>query len=591
MKKPRFLCIAPYEGMYHLMTNIAAQRDDVELVIQSGNLDDGLKTALDNRRGIDAVISRGGTADVLRGHMMDIPICDIVPSAYDILRTIRLAQGMDDDFAIVGYPSITHPAEKLCEIMQFSIPTVTIRSPQECREKLSALRDKGTRIIVGDMISTTCAQKYGMHGLLIVSGMESIESAINTAKDICLRYQMLDRHASLLRDLLVSDERDFAVYSPDVREVFTTLDPMPPELADAMRQHVSHVLAHSSVKLSRRLGNEMFTVRGRLLASGGEEYAVFSISRAASLLGGRQAIRYCDLSSGADSALSSNPLEYYLGSNAAAERLRAVCEQYAALDAPVLIEGDYGTGKDRFAQYIHSRSRLCHSPLVLVDIGRLTERDWELLLEDDRSPLADTGSTIYLRHLDAVNRSFASRLLDSLEGSHTLGANRFLISYAGDTGQYSRDPIYAYLSETVHALRLRLPPLSRRRDDIPTLVTLYINATNVRFGTRVIGLTREAMLLLQNFPWPHNIDQLVKCVQDLVVNADSSYISEAQVRAVLDRETTPPSAAAEGIDLSRPLVEITRDIVLRVYELEGQNQTKTAQHLDISRSTRWRMLK
>ena len=98
MKKPRFLCIAPYEGMYHLVTNIAAQRDDVELVIQSGNLDDGLKTALDNRRGIDAVISRGGTADVLRGHM-DIPICDIVPSAYDILRTIRLAQGMDDDFA------------------------------------------------------------------------------------------------------------------------------------------------------------------------------------------------------------------------------------------------------------------------------------------------------------------------------------------------------------------------------------------------------------------------------------------------------------------------------------------------------------
>ena len=591
MKKPRFLCIAPYEGMYHLMTNIAAQRDDVELVIQSGNLDDGLKTALDNRRGIDAVISRGGTADVLRGHMMDIPICDIVPSAYDILRTIRLAQGMDDDFAIVGYPSITHPAEKLCEIMQFSIPTVTIRSPQECREKLSALRDKGTRIIVGDMISTTCAQEYGMHGLLIVSGMESIESAINTAKDICLRHQMLDRHASLLRDLLVSDERDFAVYSPDVREVFTTLDPMPPELADAMRQHVSHVLARSTVKLSRRLGNEMFTVRGRLLASGGEEYAVFSISHAASLLGGRQAIRYCDLSSGADSALSSNPLEYYLGSNAAAERLRAVCEQYAALDAPVLIEGDYGTGKDRFAQYIHSRSRLRHSPLVLVDIGRLTEKDWALLLEDDRSPLADTGSTIYLRHLDAVNRSFAPQLLDYLEGSHTLGANRFLISYAGDAGQYSRDPIYAYLSETVHALRLRLPPLSRRRDDIPTLVTLYINATNVRFGTRVIGLTREAMLLLQNFPWPHNIDQLVKCVQDLVVNTDSSYISEAQVRAVLERETTTPSAAAEGIDLNRPLTEITRDIVLRVYELEGQNQTKTAQHLDISRSTLWRMLK
>ena len=590
MKKLRFLCIAPYEGMYHLMTNIAAQRGDVELIIQTGNLDDGLKTALNNRRGIDAVISRGGTADTLRGHM-DIPICDIVPSAYDILRTIRLAQGMDESFAIVGYPSITHSAEKLCEIMQFSIPTVTIRSPRECREKLAALRDGGTRIIVGDMIAATSAHEYGMHGLLIVSGMESIEAAINAAKDICLRYQALDRRASLLCDLLVSDERDFAVYSPDGREVFTTLDPVPPELAGAMRQHVSHVLARSSVKLSRRLGNEMFTVRGRLLVSGGEEYAVFSISRAPALFSGRQAIRFCDLSSGADGTLNSNPLEYYLGSNAAAERLRAICEQYASLDAPVLIEGDYGTGKDRFAQYIHSRSRLRHSPLVLVDIGRLTDRDWETLLEDDRSPLSDTGSTIYLRHLDAVSRDFAPRLLDYLEGSHTLSANRFLVSYSGDAGRYSHDPIYAYLSETVHALRLRLPPLSRRRDDIPTLVTLYINATNVRFGTRVIGLTREAMLLLQNFPWPRNIDQLVKCVQELVVNADSSYISEAQVRAVLDREKAPPSSTAEGIDLNRPLAEITRDVVLRVYELEGQNQTKTAQHLDISRSTLWRMLK
>ena len=590
MKKLRFLCIAPYEGMYHLMTNIAAQRGDVELIIQTGNLDDGLKTALNNRRGIDAVISRGGTADTLRGHM-DIPICDIVPSAYDILRTIRLAQGMDESFAIVGYPSITHSAEKLCEIMQFSIPTVTIRSPQECREKLAALHDGGTRIIVGDMIAATSAHEYGMHGLLIVSGIESIESAINAAKDICLRYQALDRRASLLCDLLVSDERDFAVYSPDGREVFTTLDPVPPELAGAMRQHVSHVLARSSVKLSRRLGNEMFTVRGRLLVSGGEEYAVFSISRAPALFSGRQAIRFCDLSSGTDGTLNSNPLEYYLGSNAAAERLRAICEQYASLDAPVLIEGDYGTGKDRFAQYIHSRSRLRHSPLVLVDIGRLTDRDWETLLEDDRSPLADTGSTIYLRHLDAVSRDFAPRLLDYLEGSHTLSANRFLVSYSGDAGRYSHDPIYAYLSETVHALRLRLPPLSRRRDDIPTLVTLYINATNVRFGTRVIGLTREAMLLLQNFPWPRNIDQLVKCVQELVVNADSSYISEAQVRAVLDREKAPPSSAAEGINLSRPLAEITREVVLRVYELEGQNQTKTAQHLDISRSTLWRMLK
>ncbi len=595
MKKLRFLCIAPYEGMYHLMTNIAAQRSDVELIIQSGNLDTGLKAALENRdSGFDAIISRGGTAEAIRSRV-DIPICDIVPSAYDILRTIRLAQGMGDSFAILGYPSITHPAEMLCEIMQFRVPVITIRSPQECREKLCELRDSGTRIIVGDMISATEAQEHGMHGLLIVSGLESIEAAIDSARDICSRYRTLDRRAGLLRDILTSAEDDCAVYSPDGTAVFSTMQPIPDELSEIMRQQLSHVLAQNDVKINRHIGGEAVTIRGRLVSSGGEEFAVYTVSHAASLLTGRQAIRVDDGEFEKNSPVpNGNPLEYYLGNNAAAERLRSVCDQYAASDAPVLIEGEFGTGKDRFANYIHSRSRLRHSSLIVVDIGRMTEKDWDLLLENERSPLADTGSTIYLRHMDCAGKDACLRLLSYLEGSRTLSANRFLVSYSGPFGQSAGDPVYRYLSETVHCLRLRLPPLSQRREDIPTLVSLYINATNVRFGTRVIGLTHEAMLLLQNFRWPHNIDQLVKCTQELVVNAPSSYISEAQVRAVLEQEKEiplPAGTAATDIDLNRSLDDITREIVLRVYDMEGQNQTKTAKHLNISRSTLWRMLK
>ena len=121
---------------------------------------------------------------------------------------------------------------------------------------------------------------------------------------------------------------------------------------------------------------------------------------------------------------------------------------------------------------------------------------------------------------------------------------------------------------------------------------LYINAINVQCGTRVIGLTREAMLLLQNQAWPRNVDQLVQAVRDLVINANTSYISEEQVRASLERsaQSTAP-VQTPSIKPDATLDELVREIVLQVYKEENMNQTHTAKRLGISRSTLWRMLK
>ena len=115
MRKIHLLCIAPYEGLYHLMTNLAAQRDDVKLTVRMGNLDDALSSAPGRQDGhVDAIISRGGTSELLR-KSVDIPVYDVTPSVYDILRTIRLAQEMGESFAVVGFPSIARHARTICE--------------------------------------------------------------------------------------------------------------------------------------------------------------------------------------------------------------------------------------------------------------------------------------------------------------------------------------------------------------------------------------------------------------------------------------------------------------------------------------------
>lgn len=148
--------------MYNLLTNIAAQRSDVELMIHIGNLEEGLQAILDNRdKRIDAIISRGGTTEVIR-RSCSIPVCDITPSAYDILRTIRLAQGMSERFAVIGFPSISEPTRMLCEILQYDCQVITIHSEEECNRSLQQLKDDGIRIIVGDTIFMMVFMLFGM---------------------------------------------------------------------------------------------------------------------------------------------------------------------------------------------------------------------------------------------------------------------------------------------------------------------------------------------------------------------------------------------------------------------------------------------
>ena len=591
MKKLRLLCIPPYEGMYKLMTNIAAQRSDVDLIIHMGNLEDGLNAVLENRNNdIDAVISRGGTAETIRAHCGDIPACDIIPSVYDVLRTIRLAQSMSDKLAVVGFPSITKSADMLRDIMQYDFRVCTIHSTAECETCMQTLRSEGVQVIAGDMISVTCAQKLGMNGLLIVSGAESVGAAIDSAVEMYRHDAAVRKRADLFSDLLNSMESDIVIYTPTGQEYYSTAGDLPAEIVSLLRQKVSTVIAQGSLKIMRIMGNDVLSIKGSLLQSGGEDFCAYTISRLSrSAVFDKYMIRCF---SEDEETQDSKPIEFYLGNSEAISSIHAACDRYSAMNAPVLIEGERGTGKDRFAHYIYSHSRLRHSSFVVIDVSLLDKKGWDFLLKSDASPLTDSGVTISFVRMQAISPEAQKEFRMYLKGSRVMQTNRLIFSYTEENGCVPQDELYLYLMETAHCLHLRLPPLSQRPEDIPTLVGLYINAANVQNGTRVIGLTHSAMLALQNRRWPRNADQLYQDIQDLVINAKSSYISDEQVQALLerDRQKEPP-AQNPGLDLNRPLDDIIRDVVIRVYEEENMNQTHTAKRLGISRSTLWRMLK
>ena len=107
-----------------------------------------------------------------------------------------------------------------------------------------------------------------------------------------------------------------------------------------------------------------------------------------------------------------------------------------------------------------------------------------------------------------------------------------------------------------------------------------------------MGFTANAMLLLQNHHWERNVYQLFQTVQELVLNSEAAYISAESVKRVLAKKNYKKEDGLHpGINLDRTLDEIERDIVHMVYKSKNMNQSQTAKHLGISRSTVWRLLK
>ena len=143
-------------------------------------------------------------------------------------------------------------------------------------------------------------------------------------------------------------------------------------------------------------------------------------------------------------------------------------------------------------------------------------------------------------------------------------------------------------------MKLQLPPLRERVEDLSNIATLYISQANTELGKQVVGFEAGAMDLIRSFSWSQNLAQFKRMIRELIAQTDGDYISVDHLRTALHQETQlfvpvlQPGYAI--INLEQSLEEINRDIAQIVLEQENMNRTKTVEHLQISRTTLWRML-
>jgi two-component system response regulator GlrR len=289
------------------------------------------------------------------------------------------------------------------------------------------------------------------------------------------------------------------------------------------------------------------------------------------------------------------------------EDLLAQARRVAASDASVCIFGASGTGKELLARAIHRASPRAEAPFVAVNCGAIPEGLLESELFGhkkgsftgavaDRRGLfsAAQGGTLFLDEIGDMPLPLQVKLLRALEerkvrpvGSHeshdidvrVICATHRKLEERIATGEFREDLYYR-----LNVVKLYIPALAERREDIPLLTNHFLERLAERYRKGRLALAPEAMELLVSAPWPGNVRQLLNVIEQAVALAPTEVIPESLVRQALDAGDT----TLTPLDEARRAFE--RDYLVRILKITGGNVTKAARLAGRNRTEFYRLL-
>ncbi len=277
----------------------------------------------------------------------------------------------------------------------------------------------------------------------------------------------------------------------------------------------------------------------------------------------------------------------------------------------VLIEGDAGTGKGLCAEYLHSCSHRSDLPFVSVDCGATTHTDLAVMFSDE---LFENGGTLYLSEACRLSLSVQTQLLRFLQtgvlennigfSNHTnirvIFGSTIAAEDAVDAGRFREDLYYR-----LKVVRIKLPALRSRCDEIPVLAQQVLNRITHKMQKPQMELAEDAALVLSKVSWDGNISHLQSTLETIVATSKSTvlkaemlpsgmlneYVTSTQPQAkqaVRDTNDGAKNTIIEMIRAGWALADLERLIIETAISQNGGSIPKAALQLSVSPSTLYR---
>lgn len=620
--------LMPYPQLKELAASLVSQYPRLTPMcveyVQTAQIHDRAKAL--EERGCEIIIARGLQARVARDAVI-IPIIEMRASTQELERMVMELKGKlplqgnePPRLGIIGFFNMFHNTEQFNELLNVDLKVYTASSINQYSQLVDRAREDGCLGVVGGEVVCRRAKELGLEWCFLSMGEESVREVLEAASLVgysidLIKHSnaetntMLDhtftgmmqvdstgiaRRANRACYQLLGKEPDEVIGSPasELIKDFAAED-LAAVLRDG-REIAAHVIEINQMSIIMDIAPVVVDER--------IEGAIFSFQEG-------KRITEMDTRLRQELVRRGYVAHYYfkqLSTHCAnCQELVARAKRLAKHSAPVLLYGESGVGKGILAQCIHNESLHRHGAFITVDcsvwhpedldgtlFGRYSSRkDGELTLVE-----MARGGTLYLRQVELLSPETQYKLLLLTQGQYLRNGSsqsvsidlRLIISTEGNLkekamgGQFRKDLYY-----TLSALKLDVPPLRERREDIPDLLSYCLNDWQNR-SKRQLHLTKEAVDFLSRCAWPGNLDQMSSLCKRLVLLASKRTVDEEAVRLAMDdMDIHSPASPEEEVQGRNPKAE---ELMALLNRCHGSRE-KAAAELGISKTTLWRRMR
>ncbi|MCF2704425.1 sigma 54-interacting transcriptional regulator [Enterocloster clostridioformis] len=576
----------------------------------------------------DAIISRGATANLIEQNIPEAVSARAEPGDLELLETLKAAKNHGPRIGLLMFEDYLKSYNLQAAKELLGINSLTLY-PFRSREDIIRLVRQGSTdgmdvLVGGGTLAYRTGNSCGIKVLPVYSGQHALRNAVKQALSIIDARQreklqlkcFTEAVSSITEGVLSIEDGKFIVANKEMGNIFKTdeqaligrkVDNTDDTLVAG---YIRHFLTNSREreKVLKILGQDYYIKKSHFEEKG-KKRIVAIFRRARDIQDQEQRVRTEIRNTGFFARYHFSDI---IAESGIMRQLLKKAETYAATDANILIGGDSGTGKELLAQSIHNASSRAKEPFVAVNCAAIpaTLLESELFGYEEGAfsgaskggkrglfELAHKG-TIFLDEINSMPLELQSVLLRTLQEKEIrrIGSQRniyidirVIAASNSDLMKMIREEKFRIdLYYRLNTLRLTLPSLDKRREDIRPLAMSFLNHYSQKYSLPLPALSEDNYRLLENRNWQGNIRELRNVMQRYVI---LSHEGENSIQLCFD-EDIATEAALEPQDVTSfgTLDEIEKAVILKRLKQNQGNRRKTAQELGISRSTLWKKL-
>ena len=306
-------------------------------------------------------------------------------------------------------------------------------------------------------------------------------------------------------------------------------------------------------------------------------------------------------------------IDCVIGRDKKMQKILELSKIIASSNVTVFITGENGTGKSLIAKTIHHNSSRRDKPYVEVPCGAIpdtllaselfghTKGSFTGAIKEKpgKFELA-TGGTIFLDEISSASSSLQIKLLrvlqdkkiERLGGLDSIATNvRVIVSTNSnlkkeiEKGNFRQDLYYR-----INVMPIHIPPLRERRSDIKLLINHFLHKFSSKYKKENLSISDETMSRLMNYSWPGNVRELENMIQRAVITASGKYIDFDDLPFIED-EYVPKLEGIGDFSLKKAMEKPEKEFIVRTLKHFKKNKNKTAQVLQLNRTTLYKKMK